>query len=63
MAYTEQFWQDGNPSYPLSAARMLHMEAGIAAATVEPGVLYFEQGEPVVVPNGTKIGTLIVQEA
>lgn len=29
--YTPQVWADGNPSYPLSAARLLHIENGIAA--------------------------------
>jgi len=32
MAYVEQTWQDNNPSFPLSAARMTHIEAGIGDA-------------------------------
>ena len=31
MAYTEQTWQDNNPAYPVSAARMNHIEAGISS--------------------------------
>jgi GDSL-like Lipase/Acylhydrolase family len=29
--YTQQEWQDKNPSYPLSALRMKHIEAGVSA--------------------------------
>lgn len=32
MAYIQQEWRDGDPSTPLSAARLAHMEAGIASA-------------------------------
>lgn len=32
MAYTKQTWADGNPAYPLSAARMNHIETGIKDA-------------------------------
>lgn len=32
MAYVEQTWQDNNPSFPVSAARMTHMEEGIGDA-------------------------------
>ena len=30
--YTKQTWTDDNPSYPVSAARFMHMEEGIYAA-------------------------------
>ena len=32
MAYTKQTWSDNNPSYPVSAARMDHIETGIKDA-------------------------------
>ena len=31
MTYIEQTWQDSNAAYPLSAARMTHIEDGLAA--------------------------------
>lgn len=31
MAYTPQEWRNGDPSTPLSAERLLHIEQGIAA--------------------------------
>jgi hypothetical protein len=42
--YTPQTWVDANPSYPLSAARMLNMENGVAAAT--SGVIALEALKP-----------------
>lgn len=33
MAYTEQTWQDNNPAYPVSAARMAHIESGLGTVT------------------------------
>lgn len=35
MAYQPQEWRNDDPSTPLSAERLLHMEEGIAAATKE----------------------------
>lgn len=37
MVYTKQWWSDNNPSYPVSAARMSHIEDGIAAASTNTG--------------------------
>jgi len=34
MAYEKQEWRDGDPSTPLSAARLNHMEDGIEAASL-----------------------------
>src|ERR1035437_5009761 len=50
MTYSQQTWIDGNPADPLSAARMNHIEAGIAAVEAEiPTALP---------PNGTAGGDL-----
>lgn len=35
MAYTKQTWADDDPTKPLSAARMAHIEDGIEAATLD----------------------------
>lgn len=37
MAYDKQTWKDGDKQTPLSAARLNHMEEGIAAASGAPG--------------------------
>lgn len=37
MAYSKQSWADGDPSKPLSAARMNHIEDGIEAAALSGG--------------------------
>lgn len=42
MAYEKQTWTDGDPQTPLSAARLSHMEDGIAAADGKAG----PKGEP-----------------
>lgn len=39
MAYTPQTWEDSNPTYPASAARFTHMEAGILEASDRLGIL------------------------
>lgn len=37
MAYTKQTWTDGSAATPLSAARLAHIEDGIAAADTAAG--------------------------
>ena len=37
MAYTPQEWRNGDPSTPLSAARLSHIEQGIAGVELTPG--------------------------
>lgn len=37
MTYDQQTWVDNDPRYPLSAARLAHIEAGIAAAAAGGG--------------------------
>jgi parallel beta-helix repeat protein len=34
MAYSQQTWNDFDPAYPVTAARMAHIEAGVAAAAI-----------------------------
>lgn len=37
MAYSKQTWKDNDPSTPLSAARLSHIEDGIANIELTPG--------------------------
>lgn len=37
MAYTKQTWNNDDPATPLSAARLNHVEAGIADIELTPG--------------------------
>lgn len=58
--YIEQFWVNGpDGDTPLDAARLNHMEDGIAAASVDE-LIVLEVGQPV--PGGTPAGTVVVQK-
>ena len=45
MAYTPQEWRNGDTSTPLSAARLNHIEQGIAGVELTPGPPG-EKGDP-----------------
>jgi Right handed beta helix region len=57
--YSEQEWQDLNPAYPLSALRMKHIEAGVAAdeAFTKAVEEYIKSGEGLPASVATSSGT------
>jgi hypothetical protein len=58
--YTEQFWVNGpDGQTPLDAARLNHMEDGIAAASIDQ-LIVLAVGQTV--PVGTPPGTVVVQK-
>lgn len=57
MAYTKQTWVDNNNAFPVSAARLNHMEDGIFAAS---NILVLEHNQTV--PVDTPAGTIVIKK-